>query len=126
MSHEMLTTLACLTQNHPSIKAIRDYVLERSSSDHALHETLRNLLGSSSPTQVGLIICERLVNMPVQVIPPMYRMLTDEIKWAIDDVRSCGVVALPAYPQCDMHRTNHIRSAISCSFRGCTASRLRK
>jgi hypothetical protein len=25
--------------------------------------------------------------MPVQIIPPMFRMLADEIKWAIDDVR---------------------------------------
>lgn len=24
--------------------------------------------------------------MPVQVMPPMYRMLADEVKWAIDDV----------------------------------------
>lgn len=24
--------------------------------------------------------------MPVQIMPPMYRMLADEIKWAIDDV----------------------------------------
>ena len=57
-------------------------------SDPALHDTLRHLLEPASPSQVGLILCERLVNMPVQVIPPMYRMLTDEIKWAIDDVRS--------------------------------------
>ena len=24
--------------------------------------------------------------MPVQVIPPMYRMLADEVKWALADV----------------------------------------
>lgn len=26
--------------------------------------------------------------MPVQVIPPMYRMLADEVKWAVADVGS--------------------------------------
>jgi protein BCP1 len=24
--------------------------------------------------------------MPVQVVPPMYKMLSNEVKWAIDDV----------------------------------------
>ena len=27
--------------------------------------------------------------MPVQVVPPMYNMLADEIKWALADVRYC-------------------------------------
>ena len=96
-------------------------------SDPALHDTLRHLLEPTSPSQVGLILCERLINMPVQVIPPMYRMLTDEIKWAIDDVRSWyhhrdGTGG----PQCDMHRTNPIHLAISCSFPGYTGSRPRR
>ena len=37
---------------------------------------------------MNLVICERLVNMPVQVVPPMYRMLVDEIDGALRDVRS--------------------------------------
>ncbi|KAJ7644330.1 p21-C-terminal region-binding protein-domain-containing protein [Roridomyces roridus] len=45
---------------------------------HAQHPT-------PAPTQLGLVICERLVNMPVQTVPPMYRMLTDELKWAVAD-----------------------------------------
>jgi len=33
--------------------------------------------------------------MPVQVIPPMYRMLSNEVKWAIDDVRVVVLMLLP-------------------------------
>lgn len=31
-----------------------------------------------------------MINMPVEIIPPMYRMLGDEIKWAVNDVSSQG------------------------------------
>jgi protein BCP1 len=34
---------------------------------------------------VGLILTERLINMPPEVIPPMYTMLQEEIAWAIED-----------------------------------------
>ncbi|KAL5535006.1 BCP1 [Sanghuangporus sanghuang] len=78
-------------QNHPSIKALIQYVLQKSGSEPLLHVTLRSLLGPEglrSEKHVGFVFSERLVNMPVQVIPPMYRMLMDEIKWAVDDNES--------------------------------------
>lgn len=75
-------------QNHPSIKALASYFLEKSSADPAFHSTLQSLFSDPhSGNHVGWVFCERLINMPVQVIPPMYRMLGEEIKWAIDDVR---------------------------------------
>ncbi|KAI0075925.1 hypothetical protein K474DRAFT_1663691 [Panus rudis PR-1116 ss-1] len=75
-------------QNRPSMKAITEYVLQKSSPNPSLHNTLQNLLGPTglqSQNHVGLIFSERLINMPVEIVPPMYRMLSDEIKWAIDD-----------------------------------------
>ncbi|KAL5518439.1 BCP1 [Sanghuangporus vaninii] len=75
-------------QNHPSIKALTQYVLQKSTSSPLLHAALLSLLGPEglrSEKHVGFVFSERLVNMPVQVIPPMYRMLLDEIKWAVDD-----------------------------------------
>ncbi|KAF8627279.1 hypothetical protein AX17_006324 [Amanita inopinata Kibby_2008] len=64
---------------HPAIKALAAYFLTKSSqTNSAMHTTLQSLF-SQSDSHVGLVICERLVNMPVQVIPPMYRMLLDEI-----------------------------------------------
>ncbi|KAJ3785414.1 p21-C-terminal region-binding protein-domain-containing protein [Lentinula aff. detonsa] len=63
----------------PSIKALVAYFLQKSSSNPALHASLQNLF-SQTQNNVGLVVCERLINMPVQVIPPMYRMLKDELQ----------------------------------------------
>ncbi|KAG6856604.1 hypothetical protein H0H87_002696 [Tephrocybe sp. NHM501043] len=69
---------------HPSIKAIANYALEKSSADSSFHSMLQALF-SQNQSHVGFVFCERLINMPVQVIPPMYNMLTKEMQWAIDD-----------------------------------------
>ncbi|OCH94221.1 hypothetical protein OBBRIDRAFT_789559, partial [Obba rivulosa] len=75
-------------QNNPAVKSLIEYALNKSSLDPAFHATLQGLVGPAglaSQNHVGLIFSERLINMPVQVVPHMYRMLTDEIQWAIDD-----------------------------------------
>ncbi|KZT22072.1 hypothetical protein NEOLEDRAFT_1120069, partial [Neolentinus lepideus HHB14362 ss-1] len=75
-------------KNHPSVKSLMAYLLLKSASNVPLHSTLQTLIGSAGidgPSHVGLILSERLINMPVQVVPPMYRMLAEEIKWAIDN-----------------------------------------
>ena len=70
------------------MKAIADYLLSITSThDPSFHSTIQELF-SQSDRHIGLVLCERLLNMPVQVIPPMYRMLADEMKWAVADVRS--------------------------------------
>ncbi|KAF9446785.1 hypothetical protein P691DRAFT_707922 [Macrolepiota fuliginosa MF-IS2] len=69
---------------HPSIKAIANYCLDKVNlvEDKAFHATLSGLF-SQTQHHVGLVICERLINMPVQVIPPMYSMLADELQRSI-------------------------------------------
>jgi len=49
-----------------------------------MHQALLALIGPSSRNHVGLILSERLINMPVQIAPPMYRLLSDEMRWAIE------------------------------------------
>lgn len=111
-------------QEHLSIKAIANYCLQKSSSDSAFNTTLQALF-SQTQHHVGFVFCERLINMPVQVIPHMYRMLTDELKRAIDDV---SVAALsPTF--CSSFfppRTNLIHLRISSSYLGRTTSPLMK
>ncbi|THH23179.1 hypothetical protein EUX98_g8004 [Antrodiella citrinella] len=75
-------------QTRPFVKALVEYILVKSSPDTALHNTLRNLVGPaglSSQNHVGYIFSERLINMPVQTVPPMYRMLGEEITGALED-----------------------------------------
>ncbi|KAG8963114.1 Mss4p nuclear export [Tulasnella sp. 419] len=88
-------------KDHPSIKALIDYLLAKTSSNTALHATLQGTIGAKaleSDRHIGLLLGERLVNMPVQVIPPMYRMLGEEIQWAIEEVR--GVPVDPILDYC--------------------------
>lgn len=63
--------------------ALVDYMLKKAGASSTLHSTLQTLV--SAPQHVGFIFSERLINMPVQVVPPMYRMLSDEINWANDE-----------------------------------------
>ncbi|KAF8480787.1 p21-C-terminal region-binding protein-domain-containing protein [Russula ochroleuca] len=72
-------------KDNPSIKAIAEYILSKSACDPSLHNTLRTILAHDAPSHLGFIFSERLVNMPVEVVPHMYRMLVDEIQWACDD-----------------------------------------
>ncbi|KAI0286604.1 p21-C-terminal region-binding protein-domain-containing protein [Russula aff. rugulosa BPL654] len=69
----------------PAIKAITEYILAKSADDPSLHNALQTILGHDAPSHLGFIFSERLVNMPVEVIPDMYRMLADEIQWACDE-----------------------------------------
>ena len=34
---------------------------------------------------MGLVLTERLVNVPTEVVPPMYSMLLEEIEWAVEE-----------------------------------------
>src|SRR6187402_2157830 len=51
------------------IKDLTQYLIEKSSSSQTL-APLGGLLTSSS--QVGLILAERLINVPAEISPPMY------------------------------------------------------
>jgi len=72
-------------QDHVAIKALVEYALAKSSDDTAFHHVLRSLIGPASNNHVGFVVSERLINMPVQVVPPMYKLLSDEIRWAIEE-----------------------------------------
>jgi len=73
-----------LVQDHPSVRALVHYLLEKVSPDAAFTSTLQSLLRNEG-SHVGLVIGERVYNMPPQVMPPMYRMLQDEISWAVEE-----------------------------------------
>ncbi|KAK4996600.1 Mss4p nuclear export [Elasticomyces elasticus] len=64
------------------IQDLRDYLLSKASQSPPL-SPLPKLLDASSSAQVGLILTERLINVPSQIVPPMYTMLLEEIQWAL-------------------------------------------
>ncbi|KAI5949777.1 BCP1 [Candida theae] len=75
-----------LTQ--PSVKQLVEYVLKQTRNKLEFNVTLKKLLqpntsgSSTSSPKVGLIVSERLINMPIEVVPPMYKMLSEEMQKA--------------------------------------------
>lgn len=72
----------------PSVKAILDYVLEKTKPDTEFNMVLKKLLHPAADLKrqlkVGLIISERMINMPVEVVPPTYKLLFEEMEKAED------------------------------------------
>ncbi len=55
---------------------------------HDLHAYLSRKapdLLPTAPAQIGLILTERFINMPHEIVPPMYTMLMEEIQWAVEE-----------------------------------------
>lgn len=83
-------------QDKPAISSLIKYLLSKldspaSSAFHAqLSALLQNPVGEEAEAKkqqhVGLVLSERMVNMPTQIVPPMYRMLQEELQWAVEDV----------------------------------------
>ena len=58
--------------------------MQRAQANSAL-SPIADILKSSDIAQVGLILTERLINIPSEVVPPMYKMLLEEISWAVEE-----------------------------------------
>ena len=47
-------------------------------------DSLRLLLGEEA-YNVGLLVSQRMVNLPPQLLPPLYDALFDKVSWATED-----------------------------------------
>ncbi|KAF2645903.1 hypothetical protein P280DRAFT_465642 [Massarina eburnea CBS 473.64] len=82
--YALLTVLNLTThKDKPVIKDLIAYLARRSSSPSL--SAIQSLLDPSASAEVGLIIAERLLNMPTALVPPMYNMLLEEIGWALEE-----------------------------------------
>lgn len=64
------------------VKELSDYIVTKAKSEPPL-KPIADLLNSSA--EVGLVLAERLINVPAEIAPPMYSMLIDEIEAAVED-----------------------------------------
>ncbi|KAL1971323.1 hypothetical protein VTN77DRAFT_275 [Rasamsonia byssochlamydoides] len=71
-------------KDKPVIKDLIAYFQKKASSSPSF-SALSNLLSQPEIPPIGLILTERLINIPPEVVPPMYTMLLEEIAWAIED-----------------------------------------
>ncbi|KAF3490823.1 uncharacterized protein GIQ15_00340 [Arthroderma uncinatum] len=67
----------------PVIKSLTNYIRTKSSIPGC--SPLNQLLSQPEMPEIGLILTERLINVPAQVVPPMYTMLLEEIAWALEE-----------------------------------------
>jgi protein BCP1 len=74
----------------PAVAKLAEYLAERAQADESLTAAgVPELLSASKAGEkkpvVGLVLAERLINMPAEVIPPMWNCLIDEIEAALED-----------------------------------------
>ncbi|KAH0565412.1 Mss4p nuclear export [Trichoglossum hirsutum] len=69
----------------PVIKDLTKYLVQKSSTVTTLSNTFQALVSPDSSSEVGLILTERVINIPSEVVPPMYTMLLEEISWALEE-----------------------------------------
>ncbi|OZJ05518.1 hypothetical protein BZG36_01885 [Bifiguratus adelaidae] len=72
-----------------SIAAVRKYLTSKCpKKDSKMLEAVTNILSADRDSESGdtaLVLSERLINMPVQIMAPMYKMLAEEVEWAVED-----------------------------------------
>ena len=66
------------------MKKLIDYLVKK-SAENTILSAVQNVLSSTNTARVGLVLTERLLNIPPEVVPPMYKMLLEEISWAIEE-----------------------------------------
>ncbi|CAI5757175.1 unnamed protein product [Candida verbasci] len=66
------------------IKTLISYLVKKTNNKLEFNILLKKLFTKSNEKKIGLIISERLINMPVEVVPPMYNMLIEEMSKAKD------------------------------------------
>lgn len=69
-------------KDKPAIRDLAHYLDGRAAK--CADSNLGNILRSDTAS-VGLILTERLINVPSEVAPPMYKMLLEEIQWAVEE-----------------------------------------
>ena len=80
----MANNLADVLQDALVIKSLIDYITRPTIGNSNL-SSLRDLFKPDSKARIGLLLSERLINIPSEVVPPMYKMLLEEISWALEE-----------------------------------------
>ena len=62
---------------------IKQFLLEV-CQEKSIQQSMETMLGEQAQ-DVGLLISQRVVNLPPQLLPPLYDALFDEVSWATED-----------------------------------------
>ncbi|KAF2483132.1 p21-C-terminal region-binding protein-domain-containing protein [Neohortaea acidophila] len=68
------------------MQQLSQYLSQRVADHAGMRDSLAKLLDAGDgKAQVGLVLAERVINMPHQTVPPMYTMLLEEMQWANEE-----------------------------------------
>ena len=62
-----------------------EYLKGKARSQPALQPLAELLSKTDEMPPIGLVLTERLINVPAETVPPMYTMLLEEIQWALEE-----------------------------------------
>lgn len=71
-------------KDKPFIQTLIQYIKAKAATNPSLAK-LAELLAQPETPSIGLVLTERLINVPSEVVPPMYTMLLEEIQWALEE-----------------------------------------
>ncbi|BBH08690.1 CDK inhibitor P21 binding protein [Prunus dulcis] len=71
------------TVDHKCFMDVKEFLLKVSQAKDVIDD-LRSLLGKEAES-VGLLVSQRVMNLPPQLLPPLYDALFDEVSWATED-----------------------------------------
>lgn len=66
-----------------AVKGLRGYLAGQAKEGGKIQQVLNG--GGKLGGDVGVVLAERLINVPSEVAPPMYGMLVDELEAAVED-----------------------------------------
>ncbi|KAL7000931.1 hypothetical protein U1Q18_002083 [Sarracenia purpurea var. burkii] len=70
-------------KDHKCIKELKEFLLKICKEKDVV-DNLKLFLGAQAQN-VGLLVSQRFVNLPPQLLPPLYDALFDEVSWATED-----------------------------------------
>ncbi|PQQ20819.1 protein BCCIP homolog [Prunus yedoensis var. nudiflora] len=70
-------------KGHKCFMEVKEFLLKVSQEKDVIDD-LRSLLGKEAES-VGLLVSQRVMNLPPQLLPPLYDALFDEVSWATED-----------------------------------------
>ncbi|CAM9859453.1 unnamed protein product [Pylaiella littoralis] len=76
--------LRFLARDNQCAKAVAKYLLDKASKAGRGPE-MEEVLGEGAKGQVGLLVCERMINCPMQAVPKLHEALVEDIAWAIEN-----------------------------------------
>ncbi|KAL1364444.1 hypothetical protein HN51_012636 [Arachis hypogaea] len=66
------------------ITEVKDFLLSKARQEKGITDKLRLLLEEQA-RDIGLLVSQRVLNLPPQLLPHLYEALFDEVSWATED-----------------------------------------